>query len=110
LRDHLSYGIIQCYLPPGRGDSPDVTLAFTSTHFTIPQKVEGCSRLYIAEFVVINTRPSGLQSRDLTHRSRASLPLDHCDLQWSSGEDGPLHGSLSWKDTNLLMTKTLVMT
>jgi len=40
-RDHLSYVIIQCYLPPGRGDSPNFTLTFTSTHFTIPQKVEG---------------------------------------------------------------------
>jgi len=40
-RDHLSYGITQCYLPPGRGDSPDFTLAFTSTHFTVLQKVEG---------------------------------------------------------------------
>jgi len=25
LRDHLSYGITQCYLPPDRGDSPDFT-------------------------------------------------------------------------------------
>ena len=27
-------------MPPGRGDSLDFTLAFTSTHFTIPLKVE----------------------------------------------------------------------
>jgi len=40
-RDHLSYGITQRYLSPGRGDSPDFTLAFTSTHFTVPRKVEG---------------------------------------------------------------------
>jgi len=40
-RDNLSYGITLCYLPPGRGDSPDFTLAFTSTHFTVPRKVEG---------------------------------------------------------------------
>ena len=40
-RDHLSYGITQCYVPPDRGDSPDFTLAFTGTHFTVPQKVEG---------------------------------------------------------------------
>ena len=93
-RDHLSYGITQCYLPSGRGDSPDFTLAFTSTHFTVPQKVEGwvdpgtavrvhnpCPRLYIAVVVVINTRlwwaliliPNALQSN--------ILPLDHCDLQ-----------------------------
>ena len=39
--DHLSYGITQCYLPPGRDDSPNFTLAFTSTHFTVPRKVEG---------------------------------------------------------------------
>jgi len=57
-------------LPPGRGDSPNFTLAFTSTHSTIPWKVEGwvdlgtavkvhnpCPRLYIAMVVVINTRP-----------------------------------------------------
>jgi len=41
LRDRLSYGITQYYLPSGRGDSPNFTLAFTSTHFTIPRKVEG---------------------------------------------------------------------
>jgi len=40
-RDHLSYGITQCYLLPGRDDSPNFMLAFTSTHFTIPWKMEG---------------------------------------------------------------------
>jgi len=40
-RDHLSYGIAQCYLPPGKGDSPNFILVFTSTHFTVPQNVEG---------------------------------------------------------------------
>jgi len=86
LRDHLSYGITQCYLPPSRSDSPDFTLAFTSTHFTIAWKVEGCvdlgtavrvhnpcPRLYIA---VVNTRqwwasilgPNAPQSSVLTTR------------------------------------------
>jgi len=54
---------------PGRGDSPNFTLAFTSTHFTVARKVEGwvdlgtavrvhslCPRLYIALVVMINTR------------------------------------------------------
>jgi len=48
-RDHLSYGITQCYLPPGRGDSPDFTLAFTSTHCSkgaqpVPKAQRRCGR------------------------------------------------------------------
>ena len=71
-RDHLSYGITQCYLQPGRGDSPDFTLAFTTHQYSFchPSEVEGwvdlgtavrvhnpCPRLYNAVVVVINTRP-----------------------------------------------------
>jgi len=41
LVTHFPYGITHCYLPPDRGDSPDFTLAFTNTHFTVLQKVEG---------------------------------------------------------------------
>jgi len=84
-RDHLSYGITQCYLPPGRGDSPDCMLAFTSTHFTIP--TEG-GRLSRPRHYSKGAQPmpkavygsgcrdkqgcGGLHSWDLTHRSRAS--------------------------------------
>jgi len=32
LRDHLSYGITQCYLPPDRGDSPNKYKTSTSAH------------------------------------------------------------------------------
>ena len=40
-RDHLSYGIIQCYLPPGKGDSPDFTLAFTTHQYSFYRPMEG---------------------------------------------------------------------
>jgi len=92
-RDHLSYGITQCYLPPGRGDSPDFTLAFTSTHFTILWKVEGsvdlgtavmvhnpCLRLYIAVVVVINTKPWWASMLGPNTPQSSILPRDHCDL------------------------------
>jgi len=93
-RDHLSYVITQCYLPPGRGDSPDFTLPFTSTHFTVLWKVEGwvdlgtavrvhspCPRLYIPVVDVINTRPQCASILGPNTPQSSVLPLDHCDLQ-----------------------------
>jgi len=32
VRDHLSYGITQCYLPPDRGDSHAFTPAMPDRH------------------------------------------------------------------------------
>jgi len=92
-RDHLSHGIIQCYLPPGRGDSPDFTLAFTSTHFTVLQKVESwvdvgtavrvhnpCPRLHIVVVAVANERPRWASILGPNTPQSSILPLDHCDL------------------------------
>jgi len=93
LRDHLSCGMPQCYLPPSRDDSPDFTLEFTSTHFTVPQKVEGwvdlgtavkvhnpCPRLCTAVVVVTNTRPrcASILVPNTPHSS--VLPLDRCNV------------------------------
>jgi len=88
-----SLWITKSYLPPSRGNSPDFTLAFTSTHFTISWKVEGgvdldtavrvhnpCPRLYIAVVVVINTRPWWASILAPNTPQLSVLPLDHCDL------------------------------
>jgi len=97
MRDHLSYGITFGYLPPGRGDSPDFTLVFTSTHITILQKVEGwvnlstavrvhnpCPRLFIEAVVVMNTRLWWASILAPNKPQSSVLPVDNCDLQFSS--------------------------
>jgi len=43
-RDHLSYGITQCYLPPNRGDSPDFTPGIHQYPFYHPTEVGRLSR------------------------------------------------------------------
>jgi len=87
-RDHLSFGITQCYLPPSRGDSSDFTPAFTSTHFTVLRKVKGwvdlgtaVRVLYIAVVVVINTKPQWASILGPNTPQLSILPLDHCDLR-----------------------------
>ena len=38
---HISYGITQCYLPPGRGDIPAFTPAEAGTRFSEPGGMQG---------------------------------------------------------------------
>ena len=38
---HIPYGIIQCYLPPGRGDIPAFTPAEAGTRFSDPGGMQG---------------------------------------------------------------------
>jgi len=104
----------QCYLPPGRDDSPNFTLAFISTNFTVPRKVEGwvnlgtavrvhnpCPRLYIAVVVVINTRPQCASILGPNTPQLSLLPLDHCDLGlWSSKGKGQFWGKFGASHCN----------
>ena len=40
-RNHMSYGITQCYLPPGSGDFPAFTPAEVGTRFSDPGGMQG---------------------------------------------------------------------
>ena len=40
-RNHMPYGITQCYLPPGNGDSPAFTPAEAGTRFSDPGGMQG---------------------------------------------------------------------
>ena len=39
--NHITYGITQCYLPPGRGDNPAFTPAEAGTRFSDPGGMQG---------------------------------------------------------------------
>ena len=40
-RNHMPYGITQCYLPPGSGDFPAFTPAKAGTQFSDPGGMQG---------------------------------------------------------------------
>ena len=43
--NHMLYGIMQCYLPPGSGDFPAFTLAEAGTRFSDPGGTQGWNDL-----------------------------------------------------------------
>ena len=61
---HMSYGITQCYLPPGRGDIAAFTTAEAGTRFSDPGRMRGWVGLEEEK-----------QSAELS-RDRAQLRLD----------------------------------
>ena len=42
---HMPYGITQCYLPPGRGDTPAFTPAEAGTRLSDPEGMQGWADL-----------------------------------------------------------------
>ena len=40
METHIPYGIIHCYLPPGRGDIPALTPAEAGTRFSNPEGMQ----------------------------------------------------------------------
>jgi len=97
----------QCYLPPGRGDSPDFTLAFTSSH--LPShggwKAESkvplmrCKMCYysISNLGIQTRNPKVIWEKPRRHPSRRRITMPQQSphwLQWDAPHNSKTASSL----------------